>query len=291
MSESERSHRPDLRLAAEARAQVGPLERARAAFHQINSLLPEDQDVVSVEPGCSIPEALAIMDEHGFSQLPVMAGTEVLGMITHRAIARAAAGVGRILTRSGIDDISVEDIVEEFHFARPSDEVETVLERLDRDGAILVGDPNRLMAVATPSDLIRFFYEIAHPFVLIQEIEICLRACIEGCTSPKEVSAAARCAKLGRLRDWEPEAIELRELTLTEQIDIVKNGDNYSRYFERMFGRSRHFTLQMLNPVATIRNELFHFKRPPTTSDLTTLSASRSWLLVKVRAASAGGTI
>lgn len=278
---------PALRATAGSKAQFGPLERARAAFHQINSLLSEDQAVVSVEPGCSIPDALAIMDQHGFSQLPVVAGTEVLGVVTYRSIARAVAG-GNALKQFG--DISVEDIVEDFSFARPSDEVETVLDRLDRDGAILVGDPNRLMAVATSTDVIRFLYEIAHPFVLIQEIEICLRACIEGCTSKEDVIAAVRSAKLPRFVDSNPDAVALRELTLTEQIDIVKNGDNYRRYFEGLLGRSRHFALQMLNPVATIRNELFHFKRSPTTSDLTVLSASRSWLLRKVRAATAEGT-
>jgi predicted transcriptional regulator len=287
VDEAEHVHAPDLRLVARTLAPVRPLERAKAAFHQINSLLPDEQDVVTVDAGCFIQEALALMDHYGFSQLPVIAGTEVLGVISYRSIARALAG-NAALTRTRIEELSVEDLVEEFHFARPSDELDTVLERLDQDGAILVGDPSRLMAVAASTDFIRFFHEIARPFVLIQEIEISLRACIEQCASQQDVVSAIRSAKLGRFRDCDEGRMSLDQLTLTEQIDIVKNGDNYSRYFQKLFGRSRPLTMQKLVPVATIRNDLFHFRRAPTPTDLSTLASSRGWLFRKVRAATAG---
>ncbi len=155
----------------------------------------------------------------------------------------------------------------------------------------MVGDPSRLMAVATGTDFIRFFHEIARPFVLIQEIETSLRACIEQCASQQDVVSAVRSAKIGRFREYDEGSISLDELTLTEQIDIVKNGDNYSRYFQKLFGRSRPLTMQKLVPVATIRNDLFHFKRAPTLADLSTLASSRSWLFRKVRAATAGAVI
>jgi hypothetical protein len=146
------------------------------------------------------------------------------------------------------------------------------------------------MGVATTTDVIRFFHELARPFILIQEIEISLRACIEQCASQQDIVSAIRSAKLVRFGDADTISASLDQLSLTEQIDIVKNGDNYTRYFQRLFGRSRPLTMQKLVPVATIRNDLFHFRRPPTPTDLSTLASSRSWLFRKIRAATAGAT-
>ena len=63
-----------------------------ALFHLVNSLLHDEQSVVSVRPGTLVHEALALMRQYGFSQLPVIEGGLVVGVFSHRSFATWAAG-------------------------------------------------------------------------------------------------------------------------------------------------------------------------------------------------------
>jgi len=45
-------------------------DRLSELFHMVNRILPEDQVVLSVPPDTTAGDALKLMQEHGFSQLP-----------------------------------------------------------------------------------------------------------------------------------------------------------------------------------------------------------------------------
>src|SRR5688572_4326023 len=62
-------------------------------FHRVNRVIPLDQEVVSIGPNTAVKEAVRLMQEHGFSQLPVMEGKEVLGVFSYRSFGRALAGL------------------------------------------------------------------------------------------------------------------------------------------------------------------------------------------------------
>ena len=256
-----------------------------ALFLLVNSLLPDDQDVVSVPPDASVSKALDLMRQHGFSQLPVMAGNIVIGVFSYRSFALRLAELGR----SDIARLEVDDCLEQLEFVRLSDEVEALFDYLDRDGAVLIGDRERLLAVATSTDLIRYLYTVTHPFVLIQEIELVLRGLVRRAVNPHDLVACIRRA-IGHLykdnADGPP--TELTSLTFGELVRVVVNGANYSDVFARVLGRNRDSALGYLDPIPGLRNDVFHFKRSVSGEDMQMLANARSWLLRKARVAEAG---
>jgi hypothetical protein len=58
-------------------------------FHRLNSVLPIDQILISVLPETPVHEALALLGKHGFSQLPVIVGQQVLGLFSYRSFSQA----------------------------------------------------------------------------------------------------------------------------------------------------------------------------------------------------------
>ncbi len=257
-----------------------------ALFHRVNSLLPDEQEIVSVAPGAMVTEALELMSRHGFSQLPVMVGDAVIGVFSYRSFARRVAQLGRI----DLERLEVDDCIEELDFVRVSDEMEELFESLDRDGAVLVGDPDQLLAVATPTDLIRYLYRVTHPFVLIQEIELVLRGLVRHAANHDELAGYIKRAVASKYltrRDEVP--TQLADLDLGELILTVTNGDNYKERFCQVLGRNRDSVRGYLDPIPRLRNDVFHFRRRITGEDHRTLANTRTWLLRKARAAEALG--
>src|SRR5262249_626043 len=152
-----------------------------------------------------------------------------------------------------------------------------LFDALDRDGYVLVGEPERLVAVATPTDLIDYLYAVAHPFVLIQEIELALRALVRSVIPmdaiPESIERAVRSFYKER-----PDAMptELNHLTLRELVLVVVTKDNYQERFTSVLGRNRDSASSNLSRLHDLRNEVFHFRRPLTDNDITYLKDARS---------------
>ena len=60
-----------LEKAIDLQAIVAPPERLSEFFHMVNRLIPDEQVVRDVPPEMPAHEALRLMQEHGYSQLPV----------------------------------------------------------------------------------------------------------------------------------------------------------------------------------------------------------------------------
>jgi predicted transcriptional regulator len=151
-------------------------ESVAKLFHRLNRVIPENQMVTKVAPTTKIADALKLMKKTGFSQLPVVEGDAVLGIFSYRSFADGIARIKK--ARSEIGDLTVEEFVEKAQFARVTDEFNAIFDWLDRDNAVLMGEPDRLLAIVTAMDVLRYLYQVASPFVLIAEIELALRALI-----------------------------------------------------------------------------------------------------------------
>ena len=57
-------------------------------FHLVGRLVPDGQQVVAAPPNMTVAEAIRIMSEHNFTQLPVTAGKAVLGVFSFRSLAQ-----------------------------------------------------------------------------------------------------------------------------------------------------------------------------------------------------------
>lgn len=246
-------------------------------FHRLNSVLPKEQEVVSVGPDTPLADAIELMERHGYSQLPIVEGNAVLGAFTYRSFARVVLEMGR----GDLGDLPVEAFADRLRFARPQDDFEEIIEWLDEDGAVFVGDPDRLVGIATTVDVLRYLLGIANVYVLLQEIELALRGLLrlaaEGDTPPTWMTTCLSTAQPGSVA---PESFE--DMSFGHYLEILQPQRNWER-FEQTFGRARRQALSRLRQVNEIRNIAFHFRRPVAAEDYETLADTRDWLFRRIR--------
>jgi CBS domain-containing protein len=251
-------------------------------FFRVARLIPHTQDVVTIPPGTKVRDALTIMDRNGFSQLPVVAGSMVIGVLTHRSLAQNLHTIRR---QDDPLEAPVDDLLEDLTFVRASDDVGRILGDLDRDGAVLVGDEENLVALATTTDVIEFFWQAARPFILLQDIELAVRDLMRiACNSTEELAARIATALPG------PNSTRrnLAELTLGEIVGVLTNGENFGQCFTQTFGPNRTLVLGHLEAVREIRNQVVHFRDDVSVEQLSTLVSTRQWLLRKIKTVRSG---
>jgi CBS domain-containing protein len=256
-------------------------------FHRLNSVLPVDQKIVSAAPDMLAVEALGLMREHQFSQLPVVVGREVLGIFSYRTFAEAVVTIGKAASKSqkfNPLELLVEDCLEKPTFARVTDEFIEWFDFIDRYDSVLVGEPNRLQGIVTAMDILRYLYGVASPFVLIAEIELALRALIQLAVAPETLAACAKECLKDKYKD--PLPTRLEDMTFNDYVQIIGDGRNWN-HFQSFMGGNRVRTRAKLEQLGDLRNVIFHFKREITLEEYDTLAAGREWMLVKARAAEA----
>jgi predicted transcriptional regulator len=278
----------------ELRQKLIESDRLSGHFHVVNRILPEDQVVTSVPPDTKAGDALKLMEEHGFSQIPVVEGDSVLGLFSYRAFALEVANS----TSHKLDPTSLS--VEEFlahdtpQYASLDDEFRGLISILDTKDAVIVSGPENLVAILTPMDVLRYLYSVANVFVLLEEIEFTVRALImEALTDPDMFSACVTKALSESYKDKDKELPQrVEDMTFDEYIWLIRHGDNWP-YFEPVFGSSRDRVNGRLSPIRELRNDVFHFRRELSSEDHQRLSACRDWLFRCIRKTSArkGGAL
>ncbi len=266
------------------------LDLVSQLFHRINRVLPDDQVPLTIPPDCKASDALKIMLEHRYSQVPVVSEGKVLGVFSYRSF---AADVARTTLNDlnqqqcAPGDLAVTEYLEQFEFARITDEMTKVFDAMGRDDGVLVGDPDRLEGILTPIDFVRYLHRIASPFVVLSEIELALRALIRIALPPDDLAAVARRALesiyQGRMDEL---PVVLEEMTFEDYRSLLDFGETWAQ-FEPFFGTARKRVGGKLKQVREIRNDVFHFRREITAADQKTLTEHRGWLLTMVQRAQA----
>jgi len=279
---------PNLRV-LDRSAVAKELDIASELFHRINRIIPPNQELLTVPPTCRVRDAVALMRKHGYSQVPVVQSGEVLGVFSYRSFAKEAASA----TLEELDkqrcapgDLHVDEFLEQFEFARVTEEMNRVFDAMDRDNGVLVGTPDRLIGILTPMDFLRYLYQVASPFVLVSEIELALRALIRVALSEEQIELAATRSLVSAYGREERVPKTLEDMTFDNYQSLISHGENWTE-FDVLFGGTRTRTSGKLKEIGAIRNDLFHFKREITVKDHQTLATHRNWLLTKIKQAEA----
>lgn len=256
-------------------------------FHRVNSVIPDAQKLVTVEPEMLVAEALDLLEEHGFSQAPVVVGREVLGLFSYQTFSRAVISHARAATKNRKLDpleLTVEECMDSRpKFARVTDEFVEWFDVIDRSDSVLVGSPDQLQGIVTAMDILRYLYRVASPFVLIGEVELALRALMQMAVDGETLAACAHeCLK--DKYDTERMPTELHAMTFNDYIQIVGDGRRWD-HFQPLLGGNRVRTRAKLEQLRDVRNVIFHFRREITLVEYETLAANREWMLRKVRTA------
>ncbi|WP_338597132.1 CBS domain-containing protein [Saccharopolyspora sp. SCSIO 74807] len=242
-------------------------------FFRVSQLVPDDQDVMTVSVGTKVEQALDLMRRHNFDQLPVTTVDDrVIGTFTHRSLAR---GLRHVRAQDHPIATPVDDLVEELRFVRASQDVSEVVDFLEADHAVLVGDEDRLLAVVTTADVNRFLWHRTRPFMLLQDIELAIRGLMRSTCAANEL---ADCVTAGLASDAPQVGNGLEDLTLSELFSVLLHGPNFGRFFRLAFGANRELVRTTLVPVQEIRNKVFHFRDEISAEELQQLSDVARWL-------------
>jgi hypothetical protein len=229
------------------------------------------------------------MRQNGYSQVPVVDNGEVLGVFSFRSFAKGAAEASLdewTRQKCAPGDLTVDEFLEQFKFARVTEEMKNVFDAMERDNGILVGTPERLVGILTPMDFLRYLDHVASPFVMVSEIELAIRELIRMSMDAEKLARTAKRCLSSVYRDEDRIPTTLENMTFDNYQTLISHSESWPE-FEPMFGATRTRASAKLKEIGTIRNDLFHFKREITMQDHERLAAHRDWLLSKVKQAEA----
>ena len=103
------------------------------------------EDVVHVSPDDAVSEAVALMDEEAFSQLPVIQNGVPVGSISQSDVIHAGENVG---------DLPVAEVMSgSFPTVGPDATVDELRNRLDYSKAVIVVDDGDTVGIVTEADI------------------------------------------------------------------------------------------------------------------------------------------
>jgi CBS domain-containing protein len=281
----------------------------------VGDLIEGRGDPVTVTRDRSVKNALDLMIEHDFDQLPVVSeDRRHLGMVTHGSILRSLNSFDVKL-----DSLRVSDALTRARSFRKEDDLFDLLNELrERFAVPIVDGAEVIVGIVTSYDTTEYFRRKSEDLMLVEDIELALRQYIRIATgaSVDEDNAALREAvadimpsgrelknkyknavrQLLNLRgentDLDPEHIELTfsrhlrndapvrefsQLTLAEYIDLFLHSDRWHLY-EPIFVLDQSAIRHLLDEVRQIRNNLMHFGGDLDTHQRELLRFCSQWL-------------
>ncbi|OYT55201.1 MAG: transcriptional regulator [Candidatus Altiarchaeales archaeon ex4484_2] len=148
-----------------ARVEAGTVDprysKIESIFSALNELKKEEirveeimsLGVVRVTPQDSISRAIALMEEHNVSQLPVFRRNQVVGSISDEMVLKQISGGVDI---KDMPSRKVKDFMEEsFPFINPTSPLSMVSKLLEHNNAVLVVAKGKVKGIVTNADLLK----------------------------------------------------------------------------------------------------------------------------------------
>jgi hypothetical protein len=183
--------------------------------------------------------------------------------------------------------LTVSDCLEQLPFASVDDKLEDIFDDLDRFDAVLVGSREHPGGIVTAMDTLRYLFELANAYVLMQQIELGLRHAIRICVDDRGL---AECVELVVAKKYEAlrrkPPTHLRDMDLSDLESLITSRRTQGR-FTPVFGPNTALVKSLISPLPPIRNDLCHFKRSLSIDDYERLATTRDWLLRKLENAEA----
>ncbi|MDB4458526.1 CBS domain-containing protein [bacterium] len=254
-------------------------------FHCLGRIIPTDQKLVTIAHDRTVADAFKLMKRVGYSQLPVVAGNRVLGIFSYRSFSTKITEIGEALRKEQClpGDWEVAEFIEKPVYARLENGIDEWFDELDKNDCLLIGNPDLTQGILTSIDILRYLYRVASPFVLIAEIELCLRALIRTTAKPSDLKDMCDQCLNHYPEEHRPTAVE--QMTFADYASLVSRKAHWNQYFKSVLGGSRLGTKANLDEIAQLRNDIFHFRRKLSTIEYDNLVGHRDWILLKATTA------
>ena len=208
---------------------------------RVDSLTAAHTSPVRVAPDDPLMRATTVMQIEDFSQLPVMTtNREVKGVISWRSIGKVYAD-GRRPER-------VRECMEEAHTIDTKTTLADATHQILKHDYVLVrAEDKTITGIVTAADLTDQFRQLAHPFLLIGEVEYHLRNLVRGRFTVEEFTETAQGEEDVRGPD---------DLTFGGYCRLLERRDSWEKLELNI---DRNEFIVRLEKVRSIRNDVMHF--------------------------------
>ena len=232
-------------------------------FGPAQALIPESQKLVTISDSQLVWEALELMSDQGYSQLPVLDDLgHLCGIFSYESFAQRSFEL-RGASNKVVDLPVRECLSNRYRLIPPDTFIDTEGENWSERDFVLVGTREKLIGILTLTDVWAVLNDFAECFVLLFEIETELREFISEVIPDEQLPETF--SYLRKNQNSRPVS-SLDDLTFEQYKELISHAKVWP-HFEKIFGSQKGLLNVDLNEVATIRNEIFHFRKRAGNAD------------------------
>ncbi|XAM01594.1 CBS domain-containing protein [Phycisphaeraceae bacterium D3-23] len=234
-------------------------------------LLPKEQRIEKVQHNEPVGAAIERMSDNEYSQVPVERNGEIIGLFSWRSFGIYA---GERMDESALKATPVVECLAKAKFLPPDAYIDTEVEWTDQD-CVLVGSPGEMIGLLAIYDVVGRLQDFGESFFLIHEVEHLLRDMLTDAVGDEVL--VDMISKMTVPPGMKTQPTALTDLTFSMYGSLACSKKRWPN-FESMFLGDRNAMIDTIDRVATIRNVVFHFKRPVMASDVDELRRFRDKL-------------
>jgi hypothetical protein len=247
----------------------------------VQNLIAQRPAATTVRRNDPVSEALNLMVEHEFSQLPVVdLDNRPMGMVTYEGILRGIRNFG-----ARLEDLHVRDVMTSASLFNLEDDLFELLEHLKRTYAVLIVDASEQLAgIVTSYDSTEYFRSRAENLMHVEDIEYMVKEFIRVAYTNEagEIDAAKLAQAVSKVTPQDKTGDNNRQpafedLSLGQYILMLVSKSTWN-VFEPIFQIPREALHKLLENVRITRNDLAHFRREITTVQIDQLRFCAGWL-------------
>lgn len=222
-----------------------------------------------------VRDALKLMIEHDFSQLPVVdASGKLLGTISEQDIVRTQYHANRV---NVLGELKVDQCRARAVTLTPENDLFDALDRLEYANAVVIVENDKPVGIVTSYDTTHFFRDLSEGLIWAQDIEVTLRQYIERAFPNEQAMQSALMRAFGPDRqDGRKPAREYRRLTLGEHVTLITTEENWPK-FGGVFEPKPLF-IELMGQARDIRNNIAHLRGRAGRAELDALTRAFNWL-------------
>jgi len=249
--------------------------------YSVKQLLEDNPSPVSITQSDSVADALRLMAEHDYSQLPVVDDeNRPIGLVTPGGVLRGLRNFN--LT---IDELNIREAMAKPSKFSQDDNLFDLLQQLQAHGAVLIIDAtSKLVGIVTNYDTTDYFRERSENIMLVEDIETLIKEFIlaahEGKDGNVDEKALAKSVEKAAYypdikKPHKPK--QFVDLSLSEYISLLLLQNLWVRY-ESSFNMPSKNVRNLLENVRKTRNELAHFRDDISKDQSNQLRFCSTWL-------------
>jgi CBS domain-containing protein len=238
-------------------------------------LIEDQPKPVWAKPDTSVEEALKLMIENDFSQLPILdEERKVLGLVTSDSILRGVSYFRATLDKLRVQDVEAIEKVSKYSL---DDSIFDLLDGLNIQPAVLIVDSqDHLIGIVTAWDTTNYFRRRAEDMMLVEDIEVAVREHITTAfTDPAtgeldQTALQATMENAGIKKDFD-------RLSLYQYTRLLVAENTWKRYGSTFSVGAEHIK-RLLDSVRQMRNMLAHFRGEISNAQRHELRFCAKWL-------------